>query len=156
VDLLIAIVVLAVGGFGARVVWPWALDRWFAGHGPANGALVDVDRAATSAREPVETDREPASRLRLRGMTRWLSLGFFGLIGLGLLGWAAYEGPNLDSPQGALVAVGLSAGGLAVMAFAFRVWRRGIDADAEGVVVTNLLRTHRLTWSELVDISFDE
>ncbi len=154
-DLLVAVVVLAVGVFGARIVWPWALDRWFAGHGPAKGELVDVHPAATSARGPVRSSVEPAGRLRVRGMTRWLSLGFFGLIGLGLLSWAAYEGTNHDSPQSVLIAVGLSAGGLAMLAFAFRVWRRGIDADAEGVVVTNLFRTHRLAWSDLVDISFD-
>jgi 4-amino-4-deoxy-L-arabinose transferase-like glycosyltransferase len=105
----------------------------------------------------VETGKEPAGRLRLRGITRWLSLGFFGLFGLGLLGWAAYEGTKDPAdPQGALIAVGLFAAGLAVIAIAFRAWRRGIDADAEGVVVTNLVRTHRLAWSELVDISFDE
>lgn len=155
-DLLVAIVVLAVAVFGARVVWPWALDRWFAGQGPANGGLVEADRAATSARGLVETRHEPARRLRVRGMTRWLSLGFFGLIGLGLLGWAAYERATIDDPQGALITAGLAAAGLAVMAFARRVWMRGIDADAEGVVVTNLFRTHRLAWSELVDISFDE
>ena len=155
-ELLVAIVVLAVGVFGASVVWPWALDRWFAGDSPADGEVVDVDYAATSARGRVEAGKEPASRLRVRGMTRWVSLGFFGLIGLGLLGWAGYEAMNDGSPQGALIAVGLCAGGLAVMVLAVRVWRRGIDADAEGVVVINLFKTHRLGWSELVDISFDE
>ena len=158
-DLLVWVVVLAVGTFGATVVRPWALDRWFAGRGPANGELVDVDRAATSARGPVEIGHQPASRLRLRGMTRWLSLGFFGLFGVGLLGVAAYTGTNHDNPQAALPPVGvagLTASGLAVMAFARRAWMRGIDADAEGVVVTNLFETHRLAWSELVDISFDE
>jgi hypothetical protein len=156
VDLLVWIVVLAVGTFGATVVWPWAHDRWFAGHVPASVEPVEADRAATSARGPVETGQEPAGRLRLRGMTRWLSLGLFGLIGVALLGWAAYEGTNHHNAQGTLTAAGLTAGGLAVMAFAGRAWRRGIDADAEGVVVTNLFRTHRLAWSELVDISFDE
>jgi hypothetical protein len=159
VDLLVWVVVLAVGVFGAKVVWPWAQDRWFAGHSPANGELVEADRAATPPFGPVETGHQPASRLRLRGMTRWLSLGFFGLIGLGLVGWAAYEGTNRDNPQANLPpagVVGLTASGLAVMAFARRAWMRGIDADAEGVVVTNLFKTHRLAWSELVDISFDE
>jgi hypothetical protein len=84
-------------------------------------------------------------------MTRWLQLVFFGLFGLGLLTGAAYEGTDHQL----LTVLGLSAGGLAMLGLAVRGWRRGIDADAEGVVVINLFRTHRLAWSDLVDISFD-
>lgn len=46
---------------------------------------------------------------------------------------------------------------MAVAAFGwlgFRLWRRGIDADAGGVTVINTFRTRRLAWQDITDIGF--
>ncbi len=90
--------------------------------------------------------------LRLRGRTRHLQRAFIPA-GLALLVWVTtlIPDPAWDRP----VLLGIAAAGVAALLLGIRGPARGIDADALGVVVTNMVRRRQIAWAELDDIDFD-
>jgi hypothetical protein len=58
----------------------------------------------------------------------------------------------LDLTDSVLYRIGVPACALAV--FTFGIFRVAVEADEQGLVVTNIWRTHRLSWATVQEINF--
>lgn len=90
-----------------------------------------------------------------RSFNRWWLFGctsVFALIGLAMIPESSHEGGYYDTDSAFVVGSRVFYGTMAVVSIILmiRIARMGIFADQTGLTIRNVIKTHRVEWSEVV------